>query len=296
MRKCHVQISFLFFVAIFFISCLNQNPAGSNLEENKKHDALLKTNTDDNLVSGQELEPQKEQSGRTPTSQPTNAEVWKSGRTSSLTACHPPTPTITTPAHLQHFQSLTAPASIYYSVQVANLYTFSDIYIYIDGIEEDHIEDWNSSNPITGYVEVGFGQHVLKVIAWNNFGINCPGGSYGAVVNHTFYLDPIPPSTAPTINSTWENNHPKIYWNAVTGATGYKIYKSEGSSSNPYSLQATTSSTSYVDGSEISFASCSGSNCNKVLVYYKVKAYNSGGDSPYSNIKQFAVGHVIFDP
>lgn len=93
---------------------------------------------------------------------------------------------------------------------------------------------------------------------------------------------PTPPA-APFINTAIYQNHPQIYWNAVSGATGYKIYRAYGSATGSYVLIATITATSYTDTGHTIYSGIGA----KVYVYYKVKAYNSGGDSPYSNYRQF---------
>lgn len=68
----------------------------------------------------------------------------------------------------------------------------------------------------------------------------------------------------------------RITWGAVTGAIGYKIYRST-SSSGSYSLRGTTANTYYSD------SGCKIGN----TYYYKIKAYNNAGESDYSNYVEF---------
>jgi hypothetical protein len=88
--------------------------------------------------------------------------------------------------------------------------------------------------------------------------------------------------SAPVISQTWENNHPKVYWSAVSGAAGYKIYRDGGQI-------ATTSSLYYVDNTKVPYTPPN----TKVTVYYKVKAYNPGGNSGFSNEVYFFVSGGI---
>lgn len=68
----------------------------------------------------------------------------------------------------------------------------------------------------------------------------------------------------------------RVTWGSVSNATGYKVYRSTSASSG-YSLVKTTSSTYYIDNS------CKIGN----VYYYKVKSYNSAGESDYSNYAMF---------
>ena len=66
---------------------------------------------------------------------------------------------------------------------------------------------------------------------------------------------------------------PMLTWNAVYGATSYRIYRSTSRGSG-YSLLGTTTATSYTN---------TGAKAGTTY-YYKVKAVNSAGESAYSNI------------
>ena len=84
---------------------------------------------------------------------------------------------------------------------------------------------------------------------------------------------PLPPA-APTVTMTYsDSGKPKLTWNAVSGATSYRVFRSE-SRGTGYSLLGTTSSTSYTN---------TGAAVGKTY-YYRVKAVNSVGTSGYSNI------------
>ena len=65
---------------------------------------------------------------------------------------------------------------------------------------------------------------------------------------------------------------PMLTWNAVSGATSYKVYRAT-SQNGTYSLLGTVTATSYIN---------TGAKAG-VTYYYKVKAVNSGGESAYSN-------------
>ena len=84
---------------------------------------------------------------------------------------------------------------------------------------------------------------------------------------------PLPPA-APTVTcSNAASGKPKLTWNAVSGATSYRVFRSESRGSG-YSLLGTTTSTSYTN---------TGAAAGKTY-YYRVKAVNSVGTSGYSNI------------
>ena len=65
---------------------------------------------------------------------------------------------------------------------------------------------------------------------------------------------------------------PMLTWNAVSGATSYKVYRAT-SQNGTYSLLGTVTATSYTN---------TGAKAG-VTYYYKVKAVNSAGESAYSN-------------
>ena len=66
---------------------------------------------------------------------------------------------------------------------------------------------------------------------------------------------------------------PMLTWNAVSGATSYKVYRAT-SQKGTYSLLGTVTATSYTN---------TGAKAG-VTYYYKVKAVNSAGESAYSNV------------
>ena len=84
---------------------------------------------------------------------------------------------------------------------------------------------------------------------------------------------PLPPAV-PTVTMTYsDSGKPKLTWNAVSGATSYRVFRSE-SRGTGYSLLGTTTATSYTN---------TGAAVGKTY-YYRVKAVNSVGTSGYSNI------------
>ena len=81
--------------------------------------------------------------------------------------------------------------------------------------------------------------------------------------------------TAPVvkIGNSASSGKPMLTWNAVYGATSYRIYRSTAKGSG-YSLLGTTTATSYTN---------TGAKAGTTY-YYRVKACNDAGLSPYSNI------------
>ena len=84
-----------------------------------------------------------------------------------------------------------------------------------------------------------------------------------------------PKLSAPVVkigNST-ASGKPMLTWNAVSGATSYKVYRAT-SQNGTYSLLGTVTTTSYTN---------TGAKAGTTY-WYKVKAVNSAGESAYSNI------------
>jgi len=98
--------------------------------------------------------------------------------------------------------------------------------------------------------------------------------------------NPDPPS-APYIYTSISNCHPKLYWNAVSGADAYKVYRRMNTSSGTYYYTGQTTSLNYVDY-ELTLYTCNAPG-NKVYYYYKVKAFNAGGESNFSNWRKFTI-------
>ena len=84
------------------------------------------------------------------------------------------------------------------------------------------------------------------------------------------------------IGNSASSGKPMLTWNAVGGATSYRIYRSTSKGSG-YSLLGTTTATSYTNA---------GAKAGTTY-YYRVKACNDAGLSPYSNIVS---GNVVVTP
>ena len=86
-------------------------------------------------------------------------------------------------------------------------------------------------------------------------------------------VTPKPSAPVVKIGNSASSGKPVLTWNAVSGATSYKVYRAT-SQSGTYSLLGTVTATSYTN---------TGAKAGTTY-YYKVKAVNSAGESAYSNI------------
>ena len=86
-------------------------------------------------------------------------------------------------------------------------------------------------------------------------------------------VTPKPAAPVVKIGNSASSGKPMLTWNAVSGATSYKVYRAT-SQNGTYSLLGTVTATSYIN---------TGAKAG-VTYYYKVKAVNSGGESAYSNV------------
>ena len=86
-------------------------------------------------------------------------------------------------------------------------------------------------------------------------------------------VTPKPSAPVVRIGNSASSGKPMLTWNAVSGATSYKVYRA-ASQNGTYSLLGTVTTTSYTN---------TGAKAGTTY-YYKVKAVNSAGESAYSNI------------
>ena len=86
-------------------------------------------------------------------------------------------------------------------------------------------------------------------------------------------VTPKPSAPVVKIGHSASSGKPMLTWNAVSGATSYKVYRAT-SQNGTYSLLGTVTATSYTN---------TGAKAGTTY-YYKVKAVNSAGESAYSNV------------
>ena len=85
-------------------------------------------------------------------------------------------------------------------------------------------------------------------------------------------VTPKPSAPVVKIGNSASSGKPMLTWNAVSGATSYKVYRAT-SQNGTYSLLGTVTATSYTN---------TGAKAGTTY-WYKVKAVNSAGESAYSN-------------
>ena len=109
------------------------------------------------------------------------------------------------------------------------------------------------------------------------------GNGNGNLTSATLHCAPAAPVVR--IGNSAASGKPMLTWNAVEGATSYRIYRSTSKGSG-YSLLGTTTATSYTN---------TGAKAGTTY-YYRVKACNDAGLSPYSNIVSGKVKSVTPKP
>ena len=111
--------------------------------------------------------------------------------------------------------------------------------------------------------------YYYRVKAVNDAGLS----PYSNIVSGKVVVTPKPSAPVVKIGHSATSGKPMLTWNAVSGATSYKVYRAT-SQNGTYSLLGTVTATSYTN---------TGAKAG-VTYYYKVKAVNSAGESAYSNI------------
>ena len=99
------------------------------------------------------------------------------------------------------------------------------------------------------------------------------------------YVTLKPAAPVVKIGNSSTSGKPMLTWNAVSGATSYKVYRAT-SQSGTYSLLGTVTATSYTN---------TGAKAGTTY-YYRVKACNDAGLSPYSNVVSGKVKSVTPKP
>ncbi len=124
----------------------------------------------------------------------------------------------------------------------------------------------------TTYVNTGAKDGVTyyyKVTAVNDSGES----AYSNIVSgQNKAVTPKPAAPVVKIGNSASSGKPQLTWNAVSGATSYKVYRAT-SQNGTYSLLGTVTATHYTN---------TGAKAG-VTYYYKVKAVNSAGESAFSN-------------
>ena len=112
--------------------------------------------------------------------------------------------------------------------------------------------------------------YYYRVKACNDAGLS----PYSNIVSgQSKAVTPKPSAPVVKIGNSAASGKPMLTWNAVSGATSYKVYRAT-SQNGTYSLLGTVTATSYTN---------TGAKAG-VTYYYKVKAVNSAGESAYSNV------------
>ena len=136
----------------------------------------------------------------------------------------------------------------------------------------------------TSYTNTGAKEgttYYYKVKAANGAGES----AYSNVVSGKVVVTPKPAAPVVKIGHSAASGKPVLTWNAVSGATSYKVYRAT-SQNGTYSLLGTVTATSYTN---------TGAKAG-MTYYYKVKAVNSVGESAYSNIVSGKVKSVTPKP
>ena len=112
--------------------------------------------------------------------------------------------------------------------------------------------------------------YYYRVKACNDAGLS----PYSNIVSgQSKAVTPKPSAPVVKIGNSSTSGKPMLTWNAVSGATSYKVYRAT-SQKGTYSLLGTVTATSYTN---------TGAKAGTTY-WYKVKAVNSAGESAYSNI------------
>ena len=136
----------------------------------------------------------------------------------------------------------------------------------------------------TSYTNTGAKEgttYYYKVKAANGAGES----AYSNVVSGKVVVTPKPAAPVVKIGNSSTSGKPVLTWNAVSGATSYKVYRAT-SQNGTYSLLGTVTATSYTN---------TGAKAGTTY-YYKVKAVNSVGESAYSNVVSGKVKSVTPKP
>ena len=140
------------------------------------------------------------------------------------------------------------------------------IYLFIGG--KGHTEDH------TNYVFTPDSKVIVNGKTWETLGYKMADNhSFIRVASPEYTISAVPAAPVVKAGNSATSGKPMLTWNAVSGATSYKVYRAT-SQNGTYSLLGTVTATSYTN---------TGAKAGTTY-YYKVKAVNSAGESAYSNV------------
>ncbi len=139
------------------------------------------------------------------------------------------------------------------------------VYLFIGG--KGHTEDRES------YVFSPDSKVIVNGTMWETWSYKVTDTfSWLRVFSPEYTISAVPAAPVVKAGNSATSGKPMLTWNAVSGATSYKVYRAT-SQNGTYSLLGTVTATSYIN---------TGAK-DGVTYYYKVKAVNSAGESAYSN-------------
>ena len=140
------------------------------------------------------------------------------------------------------------------------------VYLFIGG--QGHTEDH------TNYVFTPDSKVIVNGKTWETLGYKMADNhSFIRVASPEYTISAVPAAPVVKIGHSATSGKPMLTWNAVSGATSYKVYRAT-SQNGTYSLLGSVTTTTYVN---------TGAK-DGVTYYYKVTAVNDSGESAYSNI------------
>ena len=140
------------------------------------------------------------------------------------------------------------------------------VYLFIGG--KGHTEDRES------YVFSPDSKVIVNGTMWETWSHKVTDTfSWLRVFSPEYTISAVPAAPVVKLGNSASSGKPMLTWNAVSGATSYKVYRAT-SQNGTYSLLGTVTATSYTN---------TGAK-DGVTYYYKVTAVNDSGESAYSNI------------
>ena len=140
------------------------------------------------------------------------------------------------------------------------------VYLFIGG--QGHTEDH------TNYVFTPDSKVIVNGKTWETLGYKMADNhSFIRVASPEYTISAVPAAPVVKAGNSATSGKPMLTWDAVDGATSYKVYRAT-SQNGTYSLLGSVTTTTYVN---------TGAK-DGVTYYYKVTAVNDSGESAYSNI------------